>query len=151
MTLRRSEPTRINNLIYKDLGKKPLFAVMQNWHAIVGDIIFKVAVPVRFKNSILIVGVTTHSWIQELILSKHIVMKRIQKFTQEVQDIKFAIKTDLVGLQRDDYQSIKQHKNINRKVLSKELMQYVESVATAVEDDELRDIVYNTMYDALTI
>jgi len=92
MNYRRSHLTHISSVINNKLGREPLFIIFRNWKEIVGEIIFKVAAPIKLKENILIVAVTTHPWLQELTLSKHLMLKKINRFSSDVKDVQFILK-----------------------------------------------------------
>ena len=75
------------------IAKNPLYIIVKNWKKITGDIIFKVAYPARIKAGTLVVGVKNHSWLQELNMSKHLMIENIKKFTTEVDDVQFILDT----------------------------------------------------------
>lgn len=92
MNYRRSHLTHISSIINNKLGHDPLFTIFRNWKEIVGPTIFKVAAPIKLKDNLLIVAVTTHPWLQELTLSKHIILKKISHFSSDIKDVQFILK-----------------------------------------------------------
>ncbi|MFH1224010.1 MAG: DUF721 domain-containing protein [Pseudomonadota bacterium] len=91
MEHRRSQLTHISNIINNKMGKSPLFIIFRNWKEIVGPTIFKIASPVKIKDQTLLVAVKTHTWLQELNLSKHIMLKKITPFVPEIEDVQFIL------------------------------------------------------------
>jgi len=73
------------------IGKNPLYIVVKNWKKITGETIFKVTYPLKIKNETVIVGVKTHAWLQELNMSKQLMLDNIKKFTTKVTDVQFTL------------------------------------------------------------
>ncbi|MCX6111982.1 MAG: DUF721 domain-containing protein, partial [Proteobacteria bacterium] len=89
------KPMHISQIINKQLGKNFLYPVIKNWHNIVGPIIFKIAVPIKVKKNVLLVGVKNHQWLQELSFSKEIMLKKISKYSKGITDVQFLLKSDI--------------------------------------------------------
>jgi predicted nucleic acid-binding Zn ribbon protein len=88
---RRSNPTRLSVLINQNLSKLPLYSINKNWKNIVGNILFKSTTPLKIKDQTLIVGVSTHSWIQELNLTKETMLEKIKPYCASIKDVKFIL------------------------------------------------------------
>lgn len=89
---RRSQPIHISKLINNgNLSKDPLFILVKNWRAITGEIIYKASYPMKIKETCLIVAVKNHAWIQELNMSKQLLLDNIKKFTSCIDDVQFIL------------------------------------------------------------
>ena len=75
------------------MGKSPLYIVVKNWKKITGETLFKVTHPVKIKGNTIIIGVKTHSWLQELNMSKDLMLENIKKFTSDISDVQFILDT----------------------------------------------------------
>jgi len=91
---RRSGLIHISTIINRGLiAKNPLYILVKNWKKITGETLFKVTYPLKIKNGTIIVGVKTHSWLQELNMSKQLMIDNIKKFTTEVTEVQFILDT----------------------------------------------------------
>ena len=91
---RRSGLIHISSIINKGaIAQNPLYILVKNWKKITGETIFKVTYPLKIKNETVIVGVKTHAWLQELNMSKQLMMDNIKKFTAKVTDVQFTLDT----------------------------------------------------------
>lgn len=88
---RRSNPVRLSTAINKRFGAVPLYSINMNWKNIVGNILFRSTMPLKIKEKTLIVGVTTHPWLQELTLTKNVMLDKIRPYWKEIEDVKFIL------------------------------------------------------------
>jgi len=88
---RRSVPIRLSTIINKKFENVPLYEVNRHWRAIVGDILFKSTSPLKIKEKTLIVGVSSHPWLQELTLTKDVMLEKIKPYWKDVEDVKFIL------------------------------------------------------------
>lgn len=88
---RRSTPVRLSTIISKRFGAVPLYSINKNWRNIVGNILFKSTTPLTIKEKTLIVGVSSHPWLQELNLTKQTILEKIRPFWKEIEDVKFIL------------------------------------------------------------
>ncbi len=88
---RRSVPIRLSAMINKRFGTIPLYSINKNWRAIVGNLLFKSTTPLKIKDKTLIVGVSSHPWLQELTMTKNIMLEKIKPYWDEIEDIKFIL------------------------------------------------------------
>jgi hypothetical protein len=91
---RRSGLIHISSIINRGfIAKNPLYILVKNWKKITGETIFKVTYPLKLKNGTIVVGVKNHSWLQELNMSKQLMLDNIKKFTTEITDVQFILDT----------------------------------------------------------
>ena len=91
---RRSGLIHISSIINKGaIARNPLYILVKNWKKITGETIFKVTYPLKIKNETVIVGVKTHAWLQELNMSKQLMIDNINKYTNKITDVQFTLDT----------------------------------------------------------
>ncbi len=91
---RRSGLIHISSIINKGfIAKNPLYVLVKNWKQITGETIYRVTYPLKLKNGTIIVGVKNHSWLQELNMSKDLMLENIKKFTKDISDVQFILDT----------------------------------------------------------
>jgi hypothetical protein len=91
---RRSGLIHISSIINKGpIARNPLYILVKNWKKITGETIFKVTYPLKIKEETVIVGVKTHAWLQELNMSKHLMIDNIKKYTNKITDVQFVLDT----------------------------------------------------------
>ncbi|MDD3094807.1 MAG: DUF721 domain-containing protein [Candidatus Neomarinimicrobiota bacterium] len=68
----------IDRIVMRIAGKHALeeYRAYKSWNAIVGDVIAKVAVPLRVQNGIIYVSVKNSTWRQELLMQKPLILKK---------------------------------------------------------------------------
>ena len=147
------KPILISKLINKQLGKhlgsNNLYPVIKNWHRIVGSIIFRIAVPVKIKKNTLIVGVTTHQWLQELSFSKETMLKKIKEYSRTIMDVQFILKSDI---KKGPAKDIKKDSAASRPraSLSAADITFIKSAVVDVKDEELKEIFENILKISLS-
>lgn len=91
---RRSGLIHISTIIKKGtIARNPLYILVKNWKKITGETIFRVTYPLKIKNETVIVGVKTHAWLQELNMSKQLMIDNINKYTNKITDVQFTLDT----------------------------------------------------------
>lgn len=91
---RRSGLIHISTIINKGaIARNPLYILVKNWEKITGETIFRVTYPLKIKNETVIVGVKTHAWLQELNMSKQLMIDNINKYTNKITDVQFTLDT----------------------------------------------------------
>ncbi len=78
-------------MINKKFEDVPLYSINRHWRTIVGNILFKSTSPLKIKEKTLIVGVSSHPWLQELTLTKEIMLEKIKPYWKDIEDVKFIL------------------------------------------------------------
>jgi len=84
----------IRNLIYRIAGDKfrNLVVIAFAWKRIVGRLLAEKTKIYKFENNVLFVVVSNNVWMQELVLQKYEILKRIKKeLNIELDDIIFFL------------------------------------------------------------
>ncbi len=83
------------NLLYRIAGDKyrVFLDVYKAWQPIVGTLLAEKSYPFRYENGVVYVGVRNSTWMQELILLKHnIIRMYTQTYKIYVTEIVFLVK-----------------------------------------------------------
>ncbi|MBN1114305.1 MAG: DUF721 domain-containing protein [Oligoflexia bacterium] len=151
MNRRRKSPlTHISSIVEGGIGKKPLYRIIKNWQQIVGDIVFRVAAPLKIRNNILIVGVTTNPWLQELILSRHTMLDKIKKTCTGVKDIQFILKTDIEVRYANPPAETSCKDPLKARIYPKDL-EYIEYATRQINDSDLKNIFEKILKKKITM
>ncbi|MDD3716557.1 MAG: DUF721 domain-containing protein [Candidatus Marinimicrobia bacterium] len=68
----------VDKIVIRIAGKHALeeYRAYRSWNAVVGDVIAKVAVPLRVQNGVLYVSVRNSTWRQEILMQKPLILKK---------------------------------------------------------------------------
>ncbi|RLC50154.1 MAG: DUF721 domain-containing protein [Candidatus Cloacimonadota bacterium] len=87
----------IKNLIYRIAGGKyrELISISFAWKRIVGKLMAEKTIIYKFENNVLFVNVSNNIWLQELVLQKYEILRRIKEELKiELDDIVFFMRTN---------------------------------------------------------
>jgi len=118
------------------LGKHLLYKITTNWELIFGNILAKICTPVKIKEDILFISVKNHSWIQELVFSKSLIIKNMNKYKIKIKDIKFVC-------QEKETLNIEHQKKV--KVLNQAEQYFIKDVAYPLKDADLKNSFQNML------
>ena len=95
----KSIKSSISSVIYKIGGKKyhDLIVIALSWKDVVGPIMAEHSFVVKYMNFTLYIGVTQSVWLQEFVLSKQNLLRRLNravkpKLTGEIKNIIFVLR-----------------------------------------------------------
>jgi benzoyl-CoA reductase/2-hydroxyglutaryl-CoA dehydratase subunit BcrC/BadD/HgdB len=138
---RYSKPTMIGEELDKIFSKDPLYLLIKNWENIVGKTIKKISLPLKIQNKTLVIGVTNHAWLQEMVLSKNKILENIKKVTRKISDVKILLNIEIL-------KTLKEREENEGKTIKKEEIKLnrqeeilVEIISSKVKDKELRKVI----------
>jgi len=113
------------------LANHLMYKLTISWDGIFGSILAKVCKPLKIKEKILFIIVKNHSWVQELVFSKSLILNNMKKHKIILKDIKFLVE-EKNNLEFDE------DKKKNKITLDKNLLCFIKDTAHPIKNLELK-------------
>lgn len=123
----------------------PISGLAGVWTRAVGPQIARQTEPIRIRNGVLSVKVTTSAWMQQLQFMKDDIIEKVNKAgpPQKINKIRFSIGE--VSPFHFEQPSVENDPEVNERRLGKRDRRLIAERLSLIEDDELREIMRRVM------